>query len=222
VRHLALFLLVFALLALPGAVPAQAPVKDGEQLAHRVAEAAGLSAWSKLSRLQFIWLHKRKGIHRTYDWNIAEKKVLVTIGEKSALVPLDADPMPAGLAEFHRAFVNDSTWLLIELRLAWDENLHFEKLGPRKVPGIPHLGELPALSVTYPPRSNHQPGDRYVLYLGDDHLPRAWSYHRSGGEPETVVSTRETRHEIGGLKLPCRFVANDGKLIVEIIVTEAL
>jgi hypothetical protein len=199
--------------------PAPTP---GEALAAEVADAVGLSAWRELSHLRFTWRHVPKGIERTYEWTCASGKVVVTRGENTVEIPRERPGPDAGEEEIgaHKAFVNDSYWLLFPL-LMTEDGSEKRDLGVQEVPGFPGLGERRALDVRYPAEGGYTPGDRYVLYLGDDHRPVAWAFHRGGAEEPTLVALRTARREVAGLSLPTRFEAPGGKLLIEIPILEA-
>ena len=189
-----------------------APAERGAALAKRVASACGIDAWGDLQRLRFTWNHVPSNRSRSYDWNVATGSVTVTTAGDSVVIPVDgpgADASEAATAA-HKAFINDSYWLMFPLRMAWDTDLSLEDRGVAAVPGIPALGECRHLAVTWPAEGGYTPGDRYVLYLGANDLPLAWSYYPGGADEPRITTTRAEREMVAGLSLPTSFVRSDG------------
>jgi hypothetical protein len=178
--------------------------------ARAVAEAAGLAAWEQVERIHFAWHLLPKDLRRTYDWDVRAGHVTVSSSAGTITIPTAAVPADdAAAVAAHQAFVNDSYWLLFPLHLAWDDVMTL--VATSVVPGFPDLGERPALDVRYPTTGGYTPGDRYVLYLGDDHLPVAWALHTGGADEPTLVTRWDGYAEHGGLRLATRFSTSDGK-----------
>ena len=200
-------------LAPGGAVEARAD--EGEELARRVAEACGVDAFDDLARLRFTWRHEPSGTVRSYDWDVADRTVEVTVGEETVTVGVDG-PRSEDDRQAHAAFVNDSYWLLFELHLEWDEAVEMQALGPIDVPAFDDFGPVPALSVQYLGDAGYTPGDRYVLYLGPDDRPVAWAYHPEGTPEPRLVTTREEWKKVAGLNVPTTFRRADGTVFITI------
>lgn len=193
-------------------------------LAPQVSTAAGAEAWSKVSRLHFTWRHLPSDAARTYDWRMRSggDGGEVTISQPGSLdVTLPAKwQAPATGADSaqvkaHQAFVNDSYWLLFSLHVAWDQTTTSD-LGEVAVPQLPDLGKRPALSVLYPGSGGYTPGDKYVLYLGTDHLPVAWAFHKGGAADPMLVTTWLDYQTVAGVRVPTRFTTPDGKDFIRI------
>jgi hypothetical protein len=185
---------------------------EASALAHRVAAAAGIEAWSAIQRLRFTWHVVPKHLSRSYYWNTAAATVAVTIGSDAPVTIPAAGPADAAdqrAVEVHKAFVNDSYWLLFALHLAWDRTEAVD-LGEAAVPQFPALGSRRALQITYPNAGGYTPGDRYILYLGDDLLPVAWAFHKAAADQPTLVTSWERYADVGGLRLPTLFKTPDG------------
>lgn len=208
------FLAVAASLAL--AAPLRAEPPEGAALAASVAEAAGASQWSAVNRVRFAWRHEPSGAQRAYDWDVRAGTVTARIAGGSVSFPASGGKLSVEAEAAHKAYVNDGYWLLFPLHLAWDSGVAFEDLGARTVPGLPDLGERRALAVQYGGAGGYTPGDRYVLYLGDDLFPVAWAYH-PGGAPEPKLVARWTgRRTLAGVAVATRFETPDGAPFVTI------
>lgn len=202
-------LLVVLLLASP------AVAAEGDALARRVAEAAGVENWSDVERVAFTWKHLPSGNARSFEWHPAEDSVAVTYKGTTTHIhtaSIETDDQRRA----HAAFVNDHYWMLFELRLALDTGVEFEDLGPKAVPGFDDMGDRRALRVHYTGDAGYTPGDAYVLYLGEDDLPDAWAFHRGGAEEPSLVTTRQDWSEAGGIRFPTRFVTADGTAFITI------
>jgi len=200
------------LLVLLFASPATA---DGDALARRVAEAAGVENWGVVERVAFTWKHHPSGNARSFVWQPAQDSVAVTFNGSTVRIDtgsIDTDDERRA----HAAFVNDHYWLMFELRLALDTGVEFEDLGETEVPGFESLGPRRALRVHYTGEGGYTPGDAYVLYLAEDDLPDAWAFHRGGAEEPSLVTTRESWKETAGIRCPTRFVTADGTTFISI------
>ena len=205
----------YLLLAFSFLSTSAARAEDVSQLARQVATSAGLEAFGQLERIAFTWIHHPSGTERSYDWDLRARTVTVTTPEGSTVVPSDGYPREE-LRGAHSAFINDSYWALFELHLVWDEGVRFESLGEQEVPGFADLGRCRALAVDYASEGGYTPGDRYVLYLGDDGLPLAWAYHRGGSEEPTLVTRRTAWQDVNGVQVPTMFTKSDGSAFISI------
>jgi len=221
--HLAL---AAALTALAAPAPAQesrptsrpsAPAA-ADDLAARVAAAAGADGWDDVTRLRFTWRHvPRGGDGRSYDWDVPAGRVAVTTEEGEVTVPVAGWPEGGApdeaRARAHQAFVNDSFWFLFPLHARWDEGLETTDLGEVPVPGLEDLGPRRALELRYAAdEGGYTPGDVYVLYLDADDRPVAWAFHKAGADAPTLVTTCEVA-EHGPLTVPVRFTAGGREFI---------
>lgn len=201
-----------ALLLLLLAFSPLAAAADRPALADKVATAAGIETWSRLATLRFTFRVIPRDMVRTHAWDIASGTVEVTNAGATRSIPTAGvvDAADAERAGAHQAFVNDSYWLLFCLHVRWDDAT-LTDLGRVAVPQLPDLGERPALAVQYPTQGGYTPGDRYVLYLGDDHLPVAWAFHKAAAEAPSLVVRWLDWKDLHGVKVPTRFTTPDGK-----------
>jgi len=209
------------------AVPADSPAA----LADRVARAAGLEAWSRVSLVSFTFAFPDKKVERRYAWDVPKGLVEVTLepnpeNVRWVVAPAGFGPDDAPAPEqqkAHETFVNDSFWALPCLHLAWDRSvLTLEDLGSVDVPTLPDLGKRRALAAHYDAKAGgYTPGDRYVFYLGDDDFPVAWAFHRQGSaEPTFVAEWREAK-TVEGLRIATHYVGGPIDLRIEGVRVEA-
>ncbi|MEM8886159.1 MAG: hypothetical protein AAGD14_19010 [Planctomycetota bacterium] len=176
-----------------------------------VLEAVGRPAWKeRVTRIQFTWHHIGKGLKRSYEWDLLADQVTATAGEKTETFP------SGGPGELHASFVNDSYWFLFELMAAEDGSLK-RTLGPVQADGFRgKLPEMLTVDVRYPENEGYTGGDRYILYLDAQNLPRAWSFHKGGTWEPTLVTTREKHVRAHGVALPTEFRTADGAVFIRI------
>jgi len=211
-----LLLTLFACACL--ALPVRADDDPARALARRVAEAAGLGAWSEVGTISFAFVFAAKNIERRYVWHVREGRVdVVEDGHTVTVSVSGADLVDKAQIEAHQRFVNDSFWALPCFHLVWDAGTTLEDLGEVDVPGLPDLGKRRALSLAYDPNGGgYTPGDRYVFYLGDDDYPVAWAYHRNGAAEARFVAEWRSPREVGGVKVVEQYWALAGALNLQI------
>lgn len=177
-----------------------------------VAEAHRVSGWDDVEVLSFSWKHK-SGKQRSYQWWVKKHVIRVTIDGETFDIPHNAARLE-GERELaaHKAFINDSFWLLFELHLQWDEPTR-EDLAAHD---SPFGGKAPAFRVTYPATGGHTPGDSYIAFLGQDRKVMGWSYVPAGASSAKLTTTRGSYEAHGPLILPTRFETPDGELFIEI------
>lgn len=202
--------------------PKQSEIAQSERtiLSAGLARASGVEAWKDIRRIRFTWRLHSRNIYRRYDWHVPANRVAVTANGKTISVPADPSVETAALKpdeiEAHKTFVNDTYWLMFTARQTWQNDLEVRDLGRRGVPELPGLGRPRAISIQFPSTGGYTPGDRYILYLGEDFLPRAWSFHRKSSREPTLVTTWEAYENVGGMILPTKFVRPNGEPFISI------
>ena len=169
-------------------------------------------AWPTISRIKFTWEHVPRAIKRSYDWDLSTGKVVVTIDGQPVTVPASGVGLVGPDQEAaHKAFINDSYWLLFEHRVQDDKvTVASERTQPAAVDPKNH-----GISVQYPSQGGYTPGDRYVLWIGLDGRPTHWE-NFPGGEPVAkFLISRTDWVEKGGIWVPMRFV-KDGQDFIRI------
>lgn len=202
-------LALLATLALAAPAAAQTPWE-------RVAATHQTSNWDQVEVIRFTFKHSR-GMERTHEWWVKRNVVRVTMDGQTLTIPV-AQSRVEGEAELaaHKAFINDSFWLLFEFHVGWDD-VRREDLG---LYPSPFGGKAPAFRITYPPTGGHTPGDAYIGFLGQDGKVMGWAYHKGGEKKPTVVALRGGYREFGPLTLPTRFEKPSGELILEFVDVE--
>jgi hypothetical protein len=197
------------LLMMMGVALAQEPVALWDQ----VAAAAGQAAWSNIDHIQFTWTHVPSSRARTYDWNVPSGLVTVTMepGAQPHTVAVFGTDLDGEQLDAHKAFVNDSYWLLFEFKAVTDTATRAE---------VPPTGPFDAASsayeIQYPVGGGYTPGDRYVVYVHADGHPVGWSHFPGGSDVPDVSTTRAGRTESSGITVPTVFDTPDGQPFVRI------
>lgn len=207
---------IFSACAKPAAIPVKTATTNAPPLAERIAKSAGADVLARsVRRLKFTWRHEAKQASRSYDWDLAQKRVTVTTAKGKATIALDRGAYQGDQLEAHRAFINDSYWLLFEAQLL-RTNAELRQEPKRRLDGFAKLGELDALSVNYP-GGGYTPGHRYVLYADENARVHAWAFYPKPAPRPAFILSREGHKSVGGLSLPTQFRKPDGTLVISIL-----
>ncbi|MBZ0270638.1 hypothetical protein K8I61_01270 [bacterium] len=198
--------------------PGDGGISAKPEIVREIAKAAGIGAFDRAARIHFTWRNQKRGAERSYTWDLRTDAVAVTMDGTSIVVSANqpTDVADEKRRDAHAAFVNDMYWALFEIRIATDDGVRFEDLGEVDVPKFDALGKRRALRVSYVGTTGYTPGDVYVLYLGDDDLPVAWAFHKSGASEATFVTTRGERKTVEGISFPTSFKTPGGETVLEI------
>lgn len=171
----------------------------------------GVDAWKELKRIRFTWTAPARGMSRTYDWNLKTGEVDATIdGETRRISAVGKGLSDPADIEAHKAFINDSYWLLFEFHTKWDAVKTSDVDGPPE--GVPP-GSI-GVSVEYS-TGGYTPGDRYVLWASLNGQVTHWQYFRGGAKEPNFLMTREGWQEHEGARMPTVFKAA-GAVAIEI------
>jgi len=160
--------------------------------------------WSKLETIKFSWTVVPRDVTRSYDWDVRAGLVTVKIGEDSIRIPVNG----VGLSgerevDAHKAFINDSYWLLFEQFIFRDKVAMTSDTGP--VPGTDMVTRR--LRVAYA-SGGYTPGDAYRLYVGEDGKVFGWEYFPGGGTEPRFFMTRQGHITQSGVTVPTEFRQN--------------
>ncbi len=171
-----------------------AGAEDARSPAAAVAAASAPSdGWRSVREVKFTWKHVPSGRERTHEWDRVRDTVTVTTDGVSRTVSASGRDLETQEdIDAHRAFVNDSYWLLFEQFIATDRGVAVSAGAPSKVPGLPSGPTLDTVVVQYQGDGGYTPGDRYVLYLDPKSgRPAWWAYHPGGQAEPKVVTSRQ-------------------------------
>ena len=175
--------------------------------------ASGQPTWRTVDHVQFTWSHVPSSRARTYDWNVPAGMVEVTMepGAQSLTVPVFGTDLDGEQLDAHQAFVNDSYWLLFEFKAITDTVTRAEvsASGPFDTASA-------AYEVRYPVGGGYTPGDRYVVYVGEEGAPVGWSYFPGGSDEPRLSTTRAGWTESSGIRVPTIFDTPDGQPFIRI------
>jgi hypothetical protein len=178
-------------------------------LAEQIREAHG--DWADVKSVEFTWTAQARGMSRTYVWDRTTGRVKATIGDTTVDIPATG----AGLRETneieaHKAFINDSYWLLFEQFIFRDDVELVEGAG--KIPG--QEGESKWLEVRYS-SGGYTPGDTYRLYVNDKGVVFGWAYFPGGQKEPRFYLTREALQTQAGITFPTDF-KQDSKTVIKL------
>lgn len=165
--------------------------------------------WSSVKRIQFTWTVVPRNVSRTYDWDRTTKMVRVTIADKTVTIPESGQGLKSPEeTEAHKAFINDSYWLLFEQFIFRDQVKLTEDRG--KAPG--GTEEQRRIRVQYA-SGGYTPGDTYQLYLGADGRVNAWEYFPGGASEARFFVTREGHVKQASIVVPTLFMQGESEFI---------
>jgi hypothetical protein len=179
------------------------PILGQTKRIEAIQTSVGVDAWKDLTRVKFTWSLAIKNMSRTYDWNLKSGEVDVTIDESTRRIPASGKGLtdPKDVAA-HRAFINDSYWLLFEFHTKWDAVKVVDVDGPPD--GVP--ADSVGVSVEYS-TGGYTPGDRYVLWSNADGQVTHWQYFPGGAKDAKFMISREGWVTHKGTRIPTVFKA---------------
>ena len=176
---------------------------------YRVAGAYGLEAFDQVEQIRFTLNVRKDGrrFRRSWVWHPRADSVIyndaIRYSRTDTILNYNTDT-----AQVDRWFVNDQTWLLFPLQLAWDGRLTItEDEVPQPLPT--GKGRAHRLTVTYP-ELPFAGSEVYQVYIGDDDRILAWTYHAGGGDEPTDVTTWEDHRHVGPITVSLERHSPDG------------
>lgn len=191
---------IILLVAFWGVIDASAD--PAREYAGRVAEASGLSRWSRVESLKFTF-HVQlpdKQVQRTWLWKPASDEVVQYVNDgpglswkRSELASLSEE-----IRQADAQFINDSYWLVFPFRVVWDRGTVLT-LDPQEQPLPNGGGTGRKLTVTYTGPGGYTPGDAYDLFIGADDRIAAWVFRKGNAPEATFITSWEDYRELGGI-----------------------
>lgn len=195
--------MLFAAFALLAAAPLAAGTKDDLIRAH------GADRFDVVREVSFTFSVTRDGKKTSRHWTWAPKSGDVTLrytdadGNEQTVSYRQSDVdenADKSIIDADKKFVNDTFWLAWPLHLTWCADVSVEDTGVKTNPLTGK--DTPSATIRYPSEGGgYTPGDMYVLYLGPDNRPVAWSFHRGGAEEPTLTCSWEKYQPAGPLVL---------------------
>ncbi|MGF1508667.1 MAG: hypothetical protein ACFB9M_04095 [Myxococcota bacterium] len=213
VRSASITALVLGCLTIAGPALGEAEQAPEAGLGRRVAEEAGLEAWSRVQTISFEWKHTPSNTVRSYEWNVPGQTVRVNMGKEIRELDL-SDPAQRD-TDVYRAFINDSYWPFFPLHLVWDDGVTLSEVeADEKVPGASR-----ALRVQYGD-VGPTPGDAYILFLDDTLKDVGWTYIPGRNPDKTLSTTRSAHRTQKGVRFATVFETLDGAPFIEVTAVE--
>ena len=204
-------LIGFVALGLAALAPAAPATPDDVLSLH------GVQDFEKVAELRFSFVVTRGGEESARHWQWEPATGRVRLEEDGVVTEYNRFAMtddPATTTA-DKKWINDTFWAYwpIHARWATDATITIEAPAANPLSGA----EQPRLVIAYPPDGGgYTPGDRYELYLGEDGLPTAWTFHRGGAEEPSLACTFERYVTAGPLVLASDHQTTGGGFRLEI------
>jgi hypothetical protein len=183
------FSTVCALLLIPFAGPW---AQQRPEAAEKMAKTHGVDSFGQVEGIRYTFNAVRpdgNNVVRSWEWNPKTDTVAYEGKDKDGKpVKVSYQRLQPGMPEdIDASFLNDNYWLLLPLRVVWDQSATITDEGMQNLPlgG----GSAEKLVVKYPSEGGYSPGDTWDVYVGADGRVQAFVYHRGGPrKPSTVIA----------------------------------
>ena len=168
----------------------QTPTNFKQHPAKALAEAYGVDSFKQIKEISWTFdvTIGKKHIERHWTWEPESGKVTLkrkghpTLAYNHKQVISSSGPKPIGpqVLQADKWFVNDAYWLLYPFQIHWS-NPQVTVDGKANLPI--GSGQAQKVVVQFPTQGGYTPGDKYELFLNDQHHIVQWVYHRAGKNP---------------------------------------
>lgn len=177
-------------------------MEEDTTLTQKVADRAGLSAWSDVETVKFTFNVSKNGdtlSSRKWTWNPKTNAVeLVSKGETvNYSRKKNIDSLYIGT---DRTFINDVYWLLPAFKLVWDQGTQISYPNDNLI------------KLEYTGDGGYTPGDRYDLTIDENNDISEWSYFRAGADLTDMTTSFENYENYNGIRIARDHKTPDGSL----------
>lgn len=186
-------LLTFATLTITRAASTQPPANFKTETAKAIAQAYHVDGFKQIQSISWTFdvTLGNKNIQRHWTWEPESGQVTLerkghkplTYNHKQVMTGVvtgNTGSRAQTVIQADKWFVNDSYWLLYPFQIHWSNpTLTIE--GKANLPI--GSGQATQVVVQFPQTGGYTPGDKYDLYLNDQHRIIQWVYHRAGKNP---------------------------------------
>lgn len=174
---------------------------------HEVANAYGYKNWPDVEQVKFSFVVNpgEDEMSRQWTWHPKTNKVTLTKGNE--MITYDKNNVMDEFKKTDKAFVNDSFWLLFPFHLVWDD-IDYEVEDAVLSPINQEKAQK--LIVKYPKDGGYTPGDKYEVYLDENHHIIEWSYHPGGQKKPALTNTFDELTDFNGIKINMSHSSADG------------
>lgn len=179
-----------------------------DSLAFKVAEAYGLSSFSKVKSIEFTFnvdFGGNKKVNRSWIWDPQTDSITYDgPGPKGKEIKfsynrnkLDKSNKTEKFVD--ERFINDSYWLLFPFHLAWDNNVDIINKGMKNLPI--GRGKATELTVEYKNNVGYTPNDAFDLFINKDNMISEWIYRHGGSEKHKAPFTWQDNKKFGDITI---------------------
>lgn len=197
-----IYVLVFGFIIFPAN---QASSTSKDPLAFKVAQAYGVSSFSKVKSIAFtfnVHFGDRK-VKRDWTWNPQTGSVTYE-GQgpdgKEIKYSYNRNKIDKSNEEekfVDGRFINDSYWLLFPFHLEWDNNVKITNMGEKNLPI--GKGKATMLTVQYENNVGYTPNDAFDLFINKDNMITEWIYRHGGSESNKAPFTWQNNKKFGNI-----------------------
>ncbi|QTY27281.1 hypothetical protein [Flavobacterium sp. CS20] len=173
-------------------------IEGTKTIINKIADAYGFEHWPKVEKVEFSFVAKLGKEETIRHWIWYPKKEQVILVNENERISYKRNNIMEEFVKTDKAFVNDSFWLLFPFHLEWDVFNH-EVIENQKSPI--QQKESTKLIVKYPDKGGYTPGDRYDVYLDENHHIIEWAYYPSGQDKPALINTFEDLSNFDGIKI---------------------
>lgn len=181
-------------------LPLAAPAPAAEWTVEEVLALHGAPQLDEVAEVHFDFVSGRGA--RSWRWSPITGDVFFE--QDGVVVEYNRADIPPGAERIDRMWINDTFWLYWPMHAQWaaDASITIEDPKPNPITDEPQ----PRLVIAYPPDGGgYTPGDRYEVYLGEDGIATAWTFHRGGAEEPSIANSIEGYVQAGPLLVPTAF-----------------
>ncbi len=168
-------------------------------LRHRIANAAGVEQWGKVSEIAFTFNVDRGDNHSERSWVWRPKTQDVKMITSQGTVSYNRSHMDSITEKTDAAFINDKYWLFAPFQLVWDSGTTMT--AKENVVSPISKDTLDLLTIVYPDTGGYTPGDAYDLFYNKDYQIKEWNYRRGNDPQPTLSTTWEEYKDFDGIKI---------------------
>jgi hypothetical protein len=189
-----------------------------DPLATKVAQAYGVSSFSKVKSIEFTFnvdFGKNRKVARSWIWDPQTNQVTYDgPGQDGKEMKYSynrnkLDTSNKKEKSIDAKFINDSYWLLFPFHLAWDNNVNITNEGQKSLP-IGN-GKETMLTVQYENNVGYTPDDAFDLYINKNDMITEWVYRHGGSETHKAPFTWQDNKKFGNITISTSHYGADKK-----------
>jgi len=177
-----------------------------DPLALKVADAYGLSSFSKVKSIEFTFnvdFGGNKKVNRSWTWDPQTNMISYNgpgPNRKNIKFSYNRNKLDKSnkTEKFvDERFINDSYWLLFPFHLAWDNNVNIINKGMQNLPI--GKGKATELTVRYENNVGYTPNDAFDLFINKNDMISEWVYRHGGSKKNRAPFTWQDNKHFDGI-----------------------